>query len=608
MPLGRKSPSIARSGASPLVTALAFALPFLGALWQMRGDPLWRSDAAVLAALEDHGQLSGTLSTLLSRGALLLPLGSHGFRLALPGALFAGLAGLATLQLCHYLFQKQGGFSRLDSWLAMGASLSVSFSLPWMCEAGVTGGAALGGGLGLLLTLIVLRDGLPRTLFGAAWLGVLFGGLATESLWCAAVVATGALIHFPESGTLRSAAAYRHALSAVRSQDRSGHIWKVLTLIGCAALTVAVLWLPTLTHSSLEMVQAWSAAAAKESDMWPLWSPLGWISTVGFLWCLGAVGAAIFSLQDRRPVYVLVLLIAADVLAPGNGASGWSESTQIDPNRLGLHLLALGALGPLGALGLRTLGETAQALKLFAARPLAAMVAVLAIAGCLASAEDTLRTLEQTNTSGTQAWTDEALQSLPQRSLVLTQSPAWGRRLLAAQAQGERPDVLIVPFDDITRSGAISDWLKREPALNLLMRDLSLSETPSERAIARLIDTRPVFLEVDPTWDRRLLEHVRPTVPLASLSSHALGRSERLAAIETLAAPQTRITEAYQRGLTPDAATADVLNNSFDSLKKTLKVVHDGTSAKRLDDLLPSDKAEEKPLASPDAPLAALAR
>src|SRR5690606_37091547 len=102
------------------------------------------------------------------------------------------------------------------------------------------------------------------------------------------------------------------------------------------------------------------------------------------------------------------------------GSTGWTDAIVVDSSRLDLHLTGLAVIGPLGALGLRTLGETAQALRLFAARPIAALLAVLAIAGCLASAEDSLRTLDQTGTRGPQIWTEEALDPLPEGTLVLT--------------------------------------------------------------------------------------------------------------------------------------------------------------------------------------------
>ncbi len=564
-----------RTRPHPLVEALAFLLPFCGALSQIRGEPLWRSDAAILAALEGAAGFQGVLTSHLSRLALALPLGSWGFRLALPGAVFCGLAGISVLHLCHLMFRKQGGYSRLDPWLALGASLSASFSLPWISEASVAGGGTVGAGLALLLVRALVAGGLPRTLFSSVLIGVTVGALASESAWAAGLVLFSALLVWPETETIIRR----------RSEARSRHLLRLVGLATSAALAGALLILPAVTSLSLGSLH--ESAQGGNPTPWPLWSPLSWIGSIGFLWTAGAFFALLFSLDDRRPLYALWLVIFMDWILPGNGSLGWSNSGETDPNRLSVHLMAIALVAPLGALGLRTMGESARALRLFAARPLAAMVAVLAIAGCLASAEDSLRSLSQAGTSGTQAWTDEALGALPDDALVLVKTPTWGRRLLAAQALGARPDVLVVPLADVTRPETLQKWLEEEPGLELLLRDLSVADTPSERALARLVDERPVVLEPDPKWDRRLLEHVLPTLPLARFSSHAVGRSDRLAALELVPQPRDRIVSGYQDGLVEERASKEIFRDGFDRMQEVLDVVKDGTSSRTLNALRP---------------------
>src|SRR5690606_2945816 len=307
----------------------------------------------------------------------------------------------------------------------------------------------------------------------------------------------------------------------------------------------------------------------------------------------------------RRPLYALGSIIAADWLVPGNGSLGWTHFAEVDAHRTSLHLLARAVTAPLGALGLRTLAESAQALRLFAARPLATMVAVLAVAGCLASAEDSLRSLSQATTSGTQAFTDEALQALDDDSLVITKTPAWGRRLLAAQALGERPDIIVVPLSDLTDATKLSGWLEKEPQLETLLRDMSIHETPSERAITQLVDVRSVALEADPSWDRRLLEHVHPSIPLAKFAPHALGRSDRLTTLEKVSAPRDRILNSYGDQLDDDHATRRALLQSFENTHQLLQSVKDGTSARSLEALSPQVNTTEVLPESEPTPLAA---
>lgn len=529
----------------------------------------------MLSALRDAPPLQGVLSSWLGPFALNLPLGNFGFRLALPGALFCGLAGLSVLQLCHTFFRRQGGYSRLDPWLALGASLSASFSLPWISEASVAGGAAVGAGLALFLLQALLKGGLPRTLFASLLVGFAMGALASESAWAALLVFLSALFVWPETKTLVRG----------RNDTQLRHILRLGALFGSALLTAALLTAPALASHSIASLQ--SVAQTGAHAPWPLWSPVPWIGSIGFLWAAGALFALLFSLEDKRPLYAFGALILVDWILPGNGSVGWTNSPLTDPNRIAVHLMALALVAPLGALGLRTLGESAQALRLFAARPLAAMVAVLAIAGCLASAEDSLRSLSQEGTSGSQAFTDEALNALPDDALVLVKSDTWGRRLLAAQAVGARPDVLVVPLSEVTRPATLRLWLDREPELETLLRDLSVASTPSERALARLVDRRAVVVEPDPKWDRRLLEHVVPTLPLAQFSSHALGRSDRLAALELVTAPRNRIARGYQDGLTEEQATKTILVDGFDQIGAVLDAVKDGQSSRALRQLRP---------------------
>jgi hypothetical protein len=587
-----------RHAPDTLVEALAFLLPFAGALTQTTGDALWRSDAATVAALEDTGVFRGAFLQWLGQVALHLPLGNHSFRLALPGALFLGLAGWSVLHLCHSLFSKQGGHARFDRWLALGASLSTSLSLPWLSEATVAGGSVTGAALALLCLQLLFKRGTNRELPQALGAGVMLSALLSESALAAgAVVLVGLLIWPDARGPLR--APKTHAPRAWGARSLSCGVF-ALGFVG----TCAWLWLPAFTNHALTALS--SHASEMNGGPWPLWSPVEWIASIGFLWCSGAMFALLFSLEDKRPLYALGSIIAADWLIPGNGTLGWTEGAEVDAPRVSLHLLALASTAPLGALGLRTLAESAQALRLFAARPLAAMVAVLAVAGCLASAEDSLRSLSETATSGTQTFTDEILHQLEDDALVITKSPSWGRRLLAAQAVGERPDIIVVPLSDLTDARKLRGWLEKEPQLEALLRDMSIHETPSERAITQLVDVRPVALEVDPSWDRRLLEHVHPTIPIAEFAPHALGRSDRLATLEKVRAPRDRILNSYGDELREDNATRRALHNSFEHTHQLLQVVKDGASARALEALYPmepSTRTSPDPQAEPVAAL-----
>lgn len=602
---GTAQPPLSGGGPGDLAQGAAFLLPFVGAISQTQGAAFFRSDAALLASLGEAPQgLSGALSARLAQLASALPLGDLVYRTALIGAFFCALGGLAALHLSHFLFRKQGGISRLDPWLALGASLAVSFSLPWFEESTLSGGAAVGAGLALTLVSTLFISGLPRSLPGAAITGIGLGALGAESPWSGAVILLALLIIWPEAARLGELKVLRALATGAALKNSEGHIFKILTLLVGAAATWTLLLLPNIWAGAFGAA-ALETVAEGTAAHWPVHSVLSWVSSVGFLWCGGAIVGMLFGLSDKGPVVVLVGLIAVDLLAPGTSLFGWTEALSVDVNRKCLHLLALGVVGPLGALGLRTLAETAQALKLFAARPLAAMVAVIALAGCLAGAEDSLRTLAETGTSGAQTWTDEAISELPHRSLILTTSPAWGRRLLAAQVVGERPDLLVIPLDKVVFGNEVARYLKKEPALEHLLRDLSVSDTPSERAITRLVDQRRVYIEPDPTWDPRLVEHLVPGAPLAEAASHALARSDRMAAMDSIPPRRARILSACDEGMSRDVATRALFEEGQDRLGAIFQVVRDRRAGERLEEIR-KDGREETAVA--EGPVALLAQ
>ena len=352
------------------------------------------------------------------------------------------------------------------------------------------------------------RDGLA----GSYLRGALWGALLCESVHCAVLVLIIGVLLWPDS--LRRVEGHRTYL------DR--RIWgSTLRASLSAALCVLIIAQQNGWFSSQGSFFGASVDASVSTRM------LSWFSGVGMLWCLSAAVAVLFSLRDRRPLYVMCLLALADLLLPCSELAGWTNSGSSDTSRVSLHLLLLAYIAACGALGMRTFGEATQAVGLLGARHFAVLISIVAVAGSLATAEDSLTALSQTEVTGAEAWSEEALQDLPPRALVIMQSEARGRRLRAAQLLGARPDVLIVPLSELSQARHVRHWLKQEPELHLLLVDLSLSDLPSERALTRLVDTRPVFIEPSPNWDQRLLEHVRPGLPLSELATHALARSDR---------------------------------------------------------------------------------
>jgi hypothetical protein len=316
--------------------------------------------------------------------------------------------------------------------------------------------------------------------------------------------------------------------------------------------------------------------------------------------------------QQLRLLLCCLTVFSLDVIIPAEASGSWLGVVEAQPARGALHLLALGALSLLGAVGLRRIADLVARLELLAAEKSAALLTLLPLAAAIAGVEDASRLLSQTEAEGPTAWTAAALHPLPRGSVVLTHTPAVSSRLRAAQKQGERPDVLVVPLDSLAQAGHLSGWLSEEPALKQLIVDMSVDGTPSERALSLLSDKRSIFVEPDPTWDKRLLAHLSPTLPLAGFSPHAIGRSDRISHIEAHAPELARIFATTEAGLHPDHATRRVLARGLTDTYASLELIGDERSQEALiaavprllADLahLPLDDLPGVPALAPDAP------
>ena len=82
---------------------------------------------------------------------------------------------------------------------------------------------------------------------------------------------------------------------------------------------------------------------------------------------------------------------------------------------------------------------------------------------------------------------------------------------------------------------------------------------PSEYALSTLADARPLYVELDPSWDRRLFDQLLPTTMWLRFAPHALGRSDRREAQKEGRASWVRVRKLAQAELHPDPATLAVL-------------------------------------------------
>jgi hypothetical protein len=101
--------------------------------------------------------------------------------------------------------------------------------------------------------------------------------------------------------------------------------------------------------------------------------------------------------------------------------------------------------------------------------------------------------------------------------------------------------------------------LRVEPALQKALQDISLEGRPGEEALTILADARPVLVELDPAWDRRVLSHMIPERLWLRFAPEPRGPSDRKAAFADLHARSARVLAASSIAGKPDADTASMV-------------------------------------------------
>jgi hypothetical protein len=181
---------------------------------------------------------------------------------------------------------------------------------------------------------------------------------------------------------------------------------------------------------------------------------------------------------------------------------------------------------------------------------------------------------------GAEVWAEEALGKLPPGSLALVRSEPLAYRLMSARVlSGTRPDVVVVPAALLSRGSVARHLLELEPELSPLLRQLAVNGFPDEYSLCRLSDARPLFVELDPNWDLRLLEHLRPESMWLGFSPHALGSSDRRAGFERSRSALRRVLAASARGGSVDEHTREVLSGQAGQQALTLAALGDRDNA-----------------------------
>lgn len=497
---------------------LSIAIPLLVTVARTETNGDFRGDLPLVTGL---GLLplgmEGWPSLVLHQASSFIPLGGRAERAAWVGAFAAALAARLLFGLARRALAATER-TALGAALALAAALTAVLSPTFQVEASSVGGTALGAALALLAFAAAER--LPRSDARSSFVTGALASLAlAESHTAALALAVALLVRafarraVPATAELYAACAglaVPQAFFALALVLRSvaPHAWLDLGLgLGQSSLAAH--------DASTERVTAYAA----------------WLTDIGVLPFGLATFGAVFALgraKTRALAVPLVAFVLVDLALPA------SHVALLLPDPFGpTRLLALGALGILAALGVQAAALALARARLPFAQPTAVLLVVFDFTLVFVGSEASAAATERRASVASEVWTDEGLRSVPPNGILLARSEALAWRLWSAQLlRGERPDALVVPTSLLERGALRRRLLGAEPALAPLLRDMALGGKPTEYALATLADARPLFVELDPSWDERLNDHVVPESFWLRFQANPVGRSDRTASLE----------------------------------------------------------------------------
>ena len=544
----------------------AVTLPVGLALTRAAGGGQWRDD---LPALRDLGLLavgaSGGASTLITQVLSLFPLGPRAFRAALGSVIFLGVAALLLFALVRRLLRSQGTTRSLASLLAMLATLMATLSPSWQREATVGGGAMIALSLALATVTFGVRDltaQLRKPGFSdAITFGALLGATAAESPPAAAAALLGVVAGFVAER------AHSSGTSKVRPWTPStGFVWAgfVSAAIVAALLLTPFVVRPLAPRACADVGRALSTADLTGFDVAGarLTSLTAWVREVGIVSLgIAIVGAAtsLISPRSRKLIAPLIMFVLLDTLMPAR-AFGALYIDVLTP----LRCLAVAAIAASSALGVAMVTRKLFDLRLPMAKSGAVLIVAFHVTLVALSSEEAGYVADRSKQTAAEEWTDSAIGRLEPSSAVLVRAPAIAFRLWAARVlRGERPDVLIIPERLLHRGRVAFSLLSEEPEVEPLLRDYAIAAEPTEYALSRLADVRPLHVEFDRRWSKRLVSHMTVDGCWLEYAPQPLGQSDRKLSTTASLKPIKRVMDAIAAPLVPDAATAGIVAGSL---------------------------------------------
>lgn len=539
---------------------LSWGLPLLVAIEAASGEASFRDDLGIVRDLGfARVGLEGVPSTLLTQLLALLPLGGRSLRASLLGVLALAFASRLFFGALRDALDRRGP-AAIHPLLALFASSIWALGPALQTEAARLGGSMPAVALVLLGTRLALdafEHVEPRAL---AATGLVLGTTLAESHAagaCLALVLASLAVTEPHRhravgvgrvfiGETRSRGRVDPDVQGVPTAEQAGTESGHEVLVAAAAAFVLL--------SSLRWFQPASAPALPPLDMA---AGTGELATHALPGLAARLREVVVQASDE--LGAVVLAVAAAGLAVSLCFSVLRRALAAWALPLALCALVPAALGPtlstplfdiLSSLGLaaffpvalQALVRASWAAPFPLGRPGAVLAMTFAATPVLSRADAAWS--GRPPPGGGAAWAEEALGKLPADSVLLVQSPTLAYRLLASRTlHGTREDVILVPAGLLSGSSLAGDLQRSAPSASPLLRQLWVNGVADEYSLSRLADERPVLVELDPSWDSRLLEHLRPEGLWLRFSAAASGGSERRAAAARSRAAVLRVLD-----------------------------------------------------------------
>lgn len=297
---------------------------------------------------------------------------------------------------------------------------------------------------------------------------------------------------------------------------------------------------------------------------------LAWLDEVGALSLgLAALGLVrgVFRERTRAIVAALVAVLLCDLIYPSAAA------TQLLPEPLAaLRCASMMAFAIGASAGVAEIVIFLAGLAIPMARPASVLTVAFHITLVAVTSEDAAFAADRSDHVAAEEWTDEALERLPRDAALLVHAPELAWRLWAAQmVRGQRPDVLVIPVPMLRHGRVTSNLLPSEPAVAQLLRDLALTGQASEYGLSLLADARPLLVELDPRWDKRVVTHLTIDGPWLRYEPQVLGRSDRKIAAHVLVSG--RVLEGIRQAVAADRPSATVVAKTIKEHVATLSLL-----------------------------------